>query len=386
MSIEKAKNYLKQFGADSRVLEFDVSSATVELAAQAVGCEPARIAKTMSFRTNDGVILIVAAGDAKVDNPKYKARFGCKAKMLAFEEVEPEIGHAVGGVCPFGVNKNVTVFLDESLRRFETVFPACGSSNSAIELSIPELGRRVQGLAGMTLALAQFGSGTDKGKNLDAIRSFAQKSAKSGVSMLFLPEYSMYYAKTNRRSLNMQAAEPLDGTFVSALGRIARRYGLWLAAGMYEQTDGLPYNTVVVLDDTGMLRGCHRKNKLYDAFGYRESDECRAGSTPFSPIPTPAGILGLITCFELRFPALAAAQRAAGAELLYVPAGWAAGPNKILHWRTLLCARAIENSMTVLGADQYAPGCFIGQSAAFAPDGTLLGALGGDDALLTITI
>ena len=101
MSIEKAKAYLTQFGVQDRVLEFDVSSATVELAAQAVGCEPARIAKTLSFRTNDGVILIVAAGDAKVDNPKYKARFGCKAKMLAFEEVEPEIGHAVGGVCPF---------------------------------------------------------------------------------------------------------------------------------------------------------------------------------------------------------------------------------------------------------------------------------------------
>ena len=117
MSIEKAKQYLKQFDADSRVLEFDVSSATVELAAEAVGCEPARIAKTLSFRTNDGVILIVAAGDAKVDNPKYKARFGCKAKMLAFEEVEPEIGHAVGGVCPFGVNDGVTVYLDESLHR-----------------------------------------------------------------------------------------------------------------------------------------------------------------------------------------------------------------------------------------------------------------------------
>ena len=135
MSIEKAKAYLTQFGVQDRVLEFDVSSATVELAAQAVGCEPARIAKTLSFRTNDGVILIVAAGDAKVDNPRYKARFGCKAKMLAFEEVEPEIGHAVGGVCPFGVNAGVTVYL----HRFETVFPACGSSNSAIELTIPEL-------------------------------------------------------------------------------------------------------------------------------------------------------------------------------------------------------------------------------------------------------
>ena len=100
MSIEKAKAYLRQFGAEDRVIEFPVSSATVELAAEAVHCEPARIAKTLSFRTNDGVILIVAAGDTKIDNPKYKARFGCKARMLAFEEVEPEIGHAVGGVCP----------------------------------------------------------------------------------------------------------------------------------------------------------------------------------------------------------------------------------------------------------------------------------------------
>ena len=115
MSIEKAKAYLRQFGAEDRVIEFPVSSATVELAAEAVHCEPARIAKTLSFRTNDGVILIVAAGDTKIDNPKYKARFGCKARMLAFEEVEPEIGHAVGGVCPFGVNDGVTVYLDESL-------------------------------------------------------------------------------------------------------------------------------------------------------------------------------------------------------------------------------------------------------------------------------
>ena len=141
MSIQRAKEYLSRFGADTRVLEFEVSSATVELAAQAVGCAPARIAKTLSFRTDKGVILIVAAGDVKVDNPKYKARFGCKARMLPFEEVEPEIGHAVGGVCPFGVNEGVEVFLDESLHRFETVFPACGSSNSAIELTIPELER-----------------------------------------------------------------------------------------------------------------------------------------------------------------------------------------------------------------------------------------------------
>jgi len=139
MSIEKVRNYLKQFGADHRILEFNISSATVELAAKAVGCEPARIAKTLSFRSKDGVMLIIAAGDAKIDNPKYKARFGCKAKMLAFDEVEREIGHAVGGVCPFGINDGVCVYLDESLKRFESVFPACGSSNSAIELTIDEL-------------------------------------------------------------------------------------------------------------------------------------------------------------------------------------------------------------------------------------------------------
>ena len=141
MSIEKATRWLQQFDAAGRILTFDSSSATVALAAQAVGCEPARIAKTLSFRTPDGVILIVAAGDAKIDNPKYKASFGCKAKMLTFDEVEPETGHVVGGVCPFGIPDGVAVFLDASLRRFETVFPACGSANSAIELTIPELER-----------------------------------------------------------------------------------------------------------------------------------------------------------------------------------------------------------------------------------------------------
>ena len=139
MSIEKARAWLKQYGAEGRIIEFSESSATVELAAHAAHCEPARIAKTLSFRVGDGVILIVAAGDVKIDNPRYKARFGCKARMLTLEEVEPEIGHAAGGVCPFGVNDGVTVYLDESLRRFDTVFPACGSSNSAIELTIPEL-------------------------------------------------------------------------------------------------------------------------------------------------------------------------------------------------------------------------------------------------------
>ncbi len=139
MSIELGRAYFRQFGMEERVLEFEVSSATVELAAQAVGCELQRIAKTLSFMVAEQSILIVAAGDAKVDNSKYKAQFHTKAKMLTPEQAVELIGHAVGGVSPFGIKEGVEVYLDESLKRFETVFPACGSSNSAIELTIEEL-------------------------------------------------------------------------------------------------------------------------------------------------------------------------------------------------------------------------------------------------------
>lgn len=139
MAIEKVKEYLKTWNMEDRIMEFETSSATVELAALAAGCEPARIAKTMSFKIGEEPILIVTAGDVKIDNQKYKTQFSTKAKMLSFDEVEEKIGHAVGGVCPFGINDGVTVYLDESLKRFETVFPACGSSNSAIELTIKEL-------------------------------------------------------------------------------------------------------------------------------------------------------------------------------------------------------------------------------------------------------
>ena len=139
MSIEKVKAYFAALGMEDRVLEFPVSSATVELAAAALGCEPCRIAKTLSFSVGGAPILIVTAGDVKINNSAYKARFGAKAKMLTPDEAVTLIGHAVGGVCPFAVNEGVTVYLDESLRRFETVFPACGSGNSAIELTIPEL-------------------------------------------------------------------------------------------------------------------------------------------------------------------------------------------------------------------------------------------------------
>ena len=139
MSIERVREYFAARGIADRILEFNVSSATVDLAAEALGCEGKRIAKTLSFHVDGRVVLIVAAGDAKIDNPKYKAQFHTKAKMLSFDEAESLIGHAVGGVCPFAVNDGVDVYLDESLKRFETVFPACGSSNSAVELTIPEL-------------------------------------------------------------------------------------------------------------------------------------------------------------------------------------------------------------------------------------------------------
>lgn len=139
MAIDAVKAYFKQYGMEDRVREFEVSSATVALAAQALSCEEARIAKTLSFMVNDKPVLIVCAGDIKIDNKKYKQQFAAKAKMLTPEQVEELVGHRVGGVCPFAVKDGVDVYLDESLKRFETVFPACGSSNSAIELTIPEM-------------------------------------------------------------------------------------------------------------------------------------------------------------------------------------------------------------------------------------------------------
>lgn len=139
MAIEKVREYFKSFGIEDRIKEFEVSSATVQLASEALGCEPKRIAKSLSFMVNGGAILVVAGGDSRIDNSKFKAQFGTKAKMLTPDEAVSLVGHAVGGVCPFALNEGVSVYLDKSLARFETVFPACGSSNSAIELTIAEL-------------------------------------------------------------------------------------------------------------------------------------------------------------------------------------------------------------------------------------------------------
>lgn len=141
MSIEKVRGYFRTLGIEDRIQEFPVSSATVALAAQALGVEEARIAKSLTFKIEDRTIMVVAAGDAKVDNTRYKAAFGGKAKMLTPDEAVERIGHAVGGVCPFAVKPGVEVYLDESLRRFDTVLPAAGSSNSCIELTLEELER-----------------------------------------------------------------------------------------------------------------------------------------------------------------------------------------------------------------------------------------------------
>ncbi|WP_339282817.1 YbaK/EbsC family protein [Paenibacillus sp. FSL R5-0486] len=139
MAIEKVKDFFKQYGMDSEIIEFEVSSATVDLAATALGCEPERIAKTLSFMVNGQAVLVVAAGDAKVDNKKFKEYFKTKAKMLSPDEAMDMVGHAIGGVCPFAIKNDVSVYLDISLKRFETIYPACGSSNSAIELTIEQL-------------------------------------------------------------------------------------------------------------------------------------------------------------------------------------------------------------------------------------------------------
>ncbi len=139
MAIDKVKEYFAEFDMQDRVIEMPQSSATVELAAVAVGCEPCRIAKTLSFLQGDKAILIVVAGDAKIDNKKYKALFHTKAKMIPYDDVEHWIGHAPGGVCPFAINDGVDVYLDDSLKRFDTVYPAAGSDNSAIELNLLEL-------------------------------------------------------------------------------------------------------------------------------------------------------------------------------------------------------------------------------------------------------
>lgn len=136
---EKAKNHLIKYNLDNRIIEFDTSTATVSLAAEALGISDGEIAKTMAFLVGDEAILVVVAGDKRIDNAKYKSKFHVKAKMIAYDEVEKIVGHAAGGVCPFGINDNIKVYLDESLKVYEYVYPACGNAASAVKLLIKEL-------------------------------------------------------------------------------------------------------------------------------------------------------------------------------------------------------------------------------------------------------
>ena len=152
MSMDKARAHLRRYGLEDRIIELADSSATVELAAQALGCAPEHIAKTLSFVDGEGALLILAAGNARIDNSKFKARFGMKAKMLPAEQVETLVGHAVGGVCPFGVNPGVAVYLDESLRRYDVIYPAAGNDHSGVRLTVEELYRasEAQGFVDVT--------------------------------------------------------------------------------------------------------------------------------------------------------------------------------------------------------------------------------------------
>ena len=152
MSMDKARAHLRRYGLEDRIIELTDSSATVELAAAALGCAPEHIAKTLSFVQGEDVLLILAAGNARIDNGKFKARFGMKAKMLPAEQVEALVGHAVGGVCPFGVNPGVAVYLDESLRRYDVIYPAAGNDHSGVRLTVEELYRasEAQGFVDVT--------------------------------------------------------------------------------------------------------------------------------------------------------------------------------------------------------------------------------------------
>lgn len=236
------------------------------------------------------------------------------------------------------------------------------------------------------LSLVQFSATSSKQQNLHQIESLLSTCASAGSKMVFFPEYSMGYAHRRDARYFGTLAEPIDGVFVSRLQTLAAQLQIWIACGVFEQTAQRPYNTIVVINAQGTLVGTHRKNKLYDAFGAQESAECMPGSAPFSPIDTPIGRLGIITCYELRFPSLAAHAKAQGADCLLVPAGWMAGEHKLLHWETLLRARAIENQMHVLGVNQAAQHVFTGHTAAYNNNGCCLASLKDAPDVLSLTL
>lgn len=231
--------------------------------------------------------------------------------------------------------------------------------------------------------LAQLRAAQSSAANLKKIAETARNAAEAGAQMAVFPEYMMSYPE---RKGGPSEQQPLYGPFCRALCELAREYGLWLACGMTERAAepyGLPYNTTLIVNSAGGVAAAHRKTHLYDAFRGRESERFRAGNTPFSPLETPWGRMGFACCYELRFPEVFTRQEC---DFFIVSAAWVRGPQKALHWRTLLAARAIENGVPVLGCTQVSPKVFTGGSAAFAPTGECLGSLGEEEGALEICL
>lgn len=228
--------------------------------------------------------------------------------------------------------------------------------------------------------LAQLTARAGSAENLQKITETVRRAAGARAQMVVFPEYMMSYPDHKGGKSERQT---LDGAFVTALRALARETGLWLVCGMVEETDGLPYNTAVVIDGGGDLVAAHRKTHLYDAFRWRESDDFRAGNVPFAPVETPWGRMGLAICYELRFPEVFTRQ---DCDFFVVPAAWVRGEHKKTHWRTLLAARAIENGVSVLGCTQVSEKVFTGGSAAFSPMGECIAEAGEEETVLEIAL
>lgn len=245
------------------------------------------------------------------------------------------------------------------------------------KVPIPENQKLLQEVFDMShiIALAQCGSLPDTAQNLKTAECYVRQAADARAALIVFPEYFMYPCHKNSE-LYVGHAQSIDGPFVSAMKELAAKYGIWILFGMNEAAPLLKakkcFNTLVLLDNRGILRGTYQKTHLFDAFDWRESDHTAAGNALFTPVSTPFGRLGLGTCYDLRFPELARSAALRGAEIFIYPSAWVQGHMKAVQWKTLLAARAVENGMTVIGCSQYAEDIFIGQSFACDPFGRVL--------------
>lgn len=241
------------------------------------------------------------------------------------------------------------------------------------------------------IALAQCGSTEIPENNLKIAAQFMCAAQKKNASIIVFPEYFMIPYTASQHQY-VTAAQSLDGSFVTLMGKLAKEHHLWCIFGISEKREACDlcpdkcYNTLVVLDDMGIQQGYYRKTHLFDAFNWKESSDTLPGKHYFTPIDSPAGKLGLGTCFDLRFPDVARYQALRGAQILIYPSAWVKGELKDVHWKTLLAARAIENGMYVIGCTQYTPDTYMGKSCAFDPMGRLLTEGGCREELLLVTV